>query len=73
MASKDDPLILPDMRLRAAIALALSTLETCARTCETFISPIPFTAPKTVEGALAALLELGERLAKGEIYDGGAW
>jgi hypothetical protein len=34
---------------------------------ETFIGPIEYAAPKTVEAARAAILELGERLAKREI------
>jgi hypothetical protein len=34
---------------------------------ETFIGPIDYVAPKTVDEARAAILELGERLAKREI------
>jgi hypothetical protein len=34
---------------------------------ETFIGPIDYKAPGTVEEARAAILALGERLAKGEI------
>ena len=34
---------------------------------ETYIGPIDYEAPKSVEGGRAAILELGERLAKHEI------
>jgi hypothetical protein len=56
------------MRLRAAIGLAAyqSPNPTPPRT-ETFVGPIGYAAPKTVEEARSAILALGERLAKCEI------
>ena len=66
--AETDPLILPDMKLRAAIALAHFQHSKPAPTrIETFIGPIDYTKPATVEEARAALLELGERLARREI------
>jgi hypothetical protein len=63
-----DGTVTPDLKLRAAVALAQyqHSKPTPAR-CGTLIDPIPYTAPKTVEEARSLILELGERLAKGEI------
>ncbi|HZZ21397.1 MAG TPA: hypothetical protein VFE60_01960 [Roseiarcus sp.] len=68
MTSTDDPTITPDLRLRAAIALAHFQHSKPAPTrVETFIAPVPFAAPKTVEAAREAILELLVRLASGEL------
>ena len=59
-----DPTVTPDLKLRAAIALACYQHS---KPRETRLSPIPYAAPKTVDETRAAILELGVRLAKGEI------
>ena len=63
-----DGTITPDLKLRAAVALAQyqHSKPTPARG-GTLIDPIPYTAPKTVDEARSLILELGERLAKGGI------
>ena len=59
-----DGTITPDLKLRAAIALAqYQHSKPVPMRGGTLIDPIPYTAPKTVEEARAAILELGERLA----------
>ncbi len=60
-----DGTITPDLKLRAAVALAQyqHSKPTPARG-GTLIDPIPYMAPKTVEEARSLILELGERLAK---------
>jgi hypothetical protein len=65
VAAKDDPLITPDLRLRAAIALA--QYQHPKPVSLRSIDPIDYAAPKGVEEARSAILELGGRLAKGEI------
>jgi hypothetical protein len=63
-----DGTITPDLKLKAAVALAQYQ---CSKPTPlrggTLIDPTPYTAPKTVEEARALILELGERLAKGEM------
>jgi|SRR5271165_2441686 len=60
-----DGTITPDLKLRAAIALA--AYQRPKPFPLRSIDPIPYTAPKTVEEARSLILELGERFAKGEI------
>jgi hypothetical protein len=67
MAAKDDPTITPDLRLRAAIGLAAYQHPKPFPLKETFVGPIDYAAPKTVQEARAAILELGERMARREI------
>jgi hypothetical protein len=67
MAAKDDPTITPELKLRAAIGLAAYQHPKPFPLKETFVGPIDYAAPKTVEEARRAILELGQRLAKGEI------
>jgi hypothetical protein len=63
-----DPLILPDMKLRAAIALAAYQHSKPAPShTEAFVTVNGYAAPATVEEARALILGLGERLARGEI------
>jgi hypothetical protein len=62
MATTDDPTITPELRLRAAIVLV-----PYQHSKQTYLNPLPYAAQKTVEEARALLLELGERLMKGEI------
>jgi hypothetical protein len=63
-----DPLILPDMKLRAAIALAAYQHSKPAPShTEAFVTVDGYAAPATVEEARALMLGLGERLARGEI------
>jgi hypothetical protein len=65
MEAKDDPLITPDLKLRAAIALA--QYQHSKPTSLKAVEPVDYAPPQTVEESRAALLELGGRLAKGEI------
>jgi hypothetical protein len=58
-AAKDDPLVTPDLRLRAAIGLAAYQHPKPAP--EHFVGPIDYAAPTTAEEARAAILGLGER------------
>jgi hypothetical protein len=67
MAAKDDPTITPDLRFRAAIGLAAYQHPKPFPLKETFVGPIDYAAPKTVQQARAAILELGERMARREI------
>lgn len=67
MTAKDDPTITPDMRLRAAGMLAQYQHPKPFPLKETFVGPIDYAAPKTVEGARAAILNLGQRMARREI------
>ena len=60
-----DGTITPDLKLRAAIALA--QYQHSKPIPSKLVDPIPYTAPKTVDEARALILELGERFAKGEI------
>src|SRR5271166_3092209 len=66
MASTDGT-ITPDLKLRAAIALAQYQHSKPTPLKETYVAVDDYTAPKTVEEARALILALGERLAKGEI------
>jgi hypothetical protein len=69
MMESEDPLITPELKLRAAIAVA--SFQHCKPTApraETFITrPIDYKAPETVEEARGTILTLGERLARAEI------
>jgi hypothetical protein len=57
-----------ELRVRAASVLAqYQNPKPTAPRVETFITPINYTAPKTVEAARAMVLTLGERLSKREI------
>jgi hypothetical protein len=67
MAAKDDPTITPDLRLRAAIGLAAYQHPKPFPPKETFVGPLDYAAPKTVQEVRAAILELGERMARREI------
>jgi hypothetical protein len=59
MASTDGT-ITPDLKLRAAIALAHFQHSKPAPTrTETFIGPVPFAAPKTIEAAREAHPRIG--------------
>ena len=51
----------------AALALYFRFLRPPAPRAKTFIEPIDYMSPKTIEEARRAILELGERLAKGEL------
>ena len=67
MAS-DDGTISPDVRLRAATVLAAYQHSRPAPTrTETFVVVNSYAAPKTVEEARLAILELGLLLAKGGV------
>ena len=64
----DDGTISPDVRLRAATVLAMYQHPRPAPTrAGTFVRVKGYAAPKTVEAAREAILELGLLLAKGEI------
>jgi hypothetical protein len=63
---ESDPTITPDLKLRAALGLA--AYQNPKPTPLRFVGPVDCAAPKTVDEARAALLELGgERLARREI------
>jgi hypothetical protein len=63
---ESDPTITPDLKLRAALGLA--AYQNPKPTPLRFVGPVDYAAPKTVDEARAALLELGgERLARREI------
>ena len=68
MKAKDGT-VTPDLKLRAAIALAQYQRPKPAAPARdgTFIAPIEYTAPKTPDEARVAILDLGARVAKGEI------
>ena len=64
----DDGTISPDVRLRAATVLAAYQHSRPAPTrTETFVVVNSYAAPKTVEEARLAILELGLLLAKGGV------
>ncbi len=62
-----DGTVTPDLKLRAAIALSQYQHPKPIPLRETLVSPIDYMSPKTIEEARRAILELGERLAKGEL------
>jgi hypothetical protein len=66
--SSSDAFVTPDLKLRAAIALAQyqHPRPTPART-ETILRPIDYAAPTTIDEARVRILEPGEPLARGEI------
>jgi hypothetical protein len=68
MTAKDDPLITPELKLRAAVGLAAyqRPKPTPSHT-EAFVAVEGYEEPKTVEEARALILTLGARLAKGEV------
>jgi hypothetical protein len=68
MTAKDDPLITPELKLRAAIGLAAyqRPKPTPSHT-EASVAVEGYEEPKTVEEARALILTLGARLAKGEV------
>ena len=64
----DDGTITPDLKLRAAIALAgFQHPRPAPVQTEMFLSPVDYTAPKTPEEARQTVLGLGERLARGAL------
>ena len=68
MTAKGDPLITPELKLRAAIGLAAYQRPKPAPShTEAFVTVDGYAAPATVEEARALILGLGERLARGEI------
>jgi hypothetical protein len=67
VASKD-PLITPELKVRAAAALAqYQHSKPAGPRPETFVTPINFEVPRTIEEARERVLELGGHLAKGAI------
>ena len=68
MTAKDDPLITPELKLRAAIGLAAYQRPKPAPShTEAFVAVDSYEEPKTVEEARSLILKLGVRLARGEI------
>jgi hypothetical protein len=68
IVATDDGTITPELKVRAAIGLAAyQHPKPAPLRVETFIGPIDYTVPTNPEGARAALLALGERLARREI------
>ena len=68
MTAKDDPLITPELKLRAAIGLAAYQRPKPAPShTEAFVAVEGYEEPKTVEEARSLILKLGVRLARGEI------
>jgi hypothetical protein len=68
LVATDDGTISPDVRLRAATVLAAYQHSRPAPTrTETFVAVNGYAAPKTVEEARQAILDLGLLLAKGKI------
>ncbi len=65
--TSNEPNITPELKLRAAVALAQYQRPRPYAGKETFTAAIDYETPKTVEAAREAILALGERLAKGEI------
>jgi hypothetical protein len=64
----DDGTISPDVRLRAAIALAMYQHPRLSPShTEAFVTVDSYTSPKTPDEARQAILTLGERLAQGEV------
>jgi hypothetical protein len=67
VASKS-PNVTAELKVRAAAALAqYQHPKPTAPKVETFTAPIDYARPASVEAARERILELGERLAKGEI------
>ena len=64
--TSNEPFATPELKLRAAVALAQYQHPRPYAGKETFTAAIDYETPKTVE-AREAILALGERLAKGEI------
>lgn len=68
VVASTDGTITPDLKLRAAIALAAYQHSKPAPShTETFVAVDSYEEPKTVEEARALILKLGARLARGEI------
>jgi hypothetical protein len=63
VSATEDPLVTPDLKVRAAIALAQYQNPKPVRSGD----PVAYVPPQTVEEARGAILTLGGRLAKGEI------
>ena len=64
----DDGTITPDLKLRAAIALAgFQHPRPAPVQTEMFLTPVDYTAPTTPEEARQTVLSLGQRLARGEV------
>jgi hypothetical protein len=68
LTAKDDPLITPELKLRAAIGLAAYQRPKPAPShTEAFVAVDGYEEPKTVEEARSLILKLRVRLARGEI------
>ena len=64
----EDGTITPDLKLRAAIALAgFQHPRPAPAQTEMFLTPVDYTAPTTPEEARQTVLRLGERLARGAL------
>ena len=69
----DDGTITPDLKLRAAIALAgFQHPRPAPVQTEMFLTPVDYTAPTTPEEARQTVLSLGERLAPWRALASGA-
>jgi len=67
MQSENDPLVTPDMRLKAAISISqYQHPKPTPVEIETFIS-LDYVAPKSPQEARDLILSLGERATRGEI------
>ena len=63
-----DGTITPDLKLRAAIALAgFQHPRPAPVQTEMFLTPVDYTAPTTPDEARQTVLSLGQRLARGEV------
>jgi hypothetical protein len=63
-----DGTITPDLKLRAAIALAgFQHPRPAPVQTEMFLTPVDYTAPASPEEARQTVLSLGQRLARGEV------
>ena len=67
MASVDDPLVTPDMRIKAAICMSqYQHAKPAPAASETFVG-LDYAAPKSPQEARDLILSLGERATRGEI------
>ena len=67
MQSEDDPLVTPDMKLKAAICISqYQHPKPTPMQIETFIN-LDYAAPKSPQEARDLILSLGERATRGEI------